>query len=147
MAEWARHDSHRSNDPRTWARRLKHLRSFTRWLQQFEPGTEVPDDAIFGRLPSAKRRTSTASEEIVDLLAAARRLGPEPGLRGMVYETLFGLIASAGLRLSEALSLHIGDVDLQARHADDPANQVRQVAPGAAAPERGPGAETVPLDA
>ncbi len=61
MADWARRDSHGSSDPHTWARRLKKLRSFTRWLQQFEPRTEVPDDAIFGRLPSARRRTSTAS--------------------------------------------------------------------------------------
>jgi hypothetical protein len=50
MAEWARRDSHGSGDPQTWARRLKHLRSFTRWLQQFEPRTEVPDNAIFGSL-------------------------------------------------------------------------------------------------
>ncbi|MNL80496.1 Phage integrase family protein [compost metagenome] len=47
------------------------------------------------------------------LLVAARRLGPKPGLRGLVYETLFGLIASTGLRLSEALSLSVGDVDLR----------------------------------
>ena len=47
------------------------------------------------------------------MLAAARELGPSPGLRGLVYETLFGLIASCGLRLSEALSLNIGDVDLR----------------------------------
>ena len=39
--------------------------------------------------------------------------GPSPGLRGLVYETLFGLIASCGLRLSEALTLNIGDVDLR----------------------------------
>ena len=51
MAEWARLDSHASVDPRTWARRLKNLRSFARWMQQFEPATEVPDDTIFGRLP------------------------------------------------------------------------------------------------
>jgi hypothetical protein len=51
MAQWARLDSHASVDPRTWARRLKQLRSFTRWMQQFEPATEVPDDTIFGRLP------------------------------------------------------------------------------------------------
>ena len=31
MAQWARLDSHASVDPRTWARRLKQLRSFTRW--------------------------------------------------------------------------------------------------------------------
>ena len=30
MADWARCDSHGSTDPRTWARRLKLLRSFTR---------------------------------------------------------------------------------------------------------------------
>lgn len=32
MAQWARLDSHASVDPRTWARRLKQLRSFTRWM-------------------------------------------------------------------------------------------------------------------
>jgi hypothetical protein len=51
MSEWARRDSHGSNDSRPWARRLKRLRSFMRWLQPFEPRTQVPDDAIFGRLP------------------------------------------------------------------------------------------------
>jgi len=113
MAEWARQDSHRSIDPRTWARRLKHLRSFTRWLQQFEPATEVPDDTIFGRLPERQAPHIYSDEEVQQLLATARQLGPKPGLRGLVYETLFGLIASTGLRLSEALSLTVGDVDLR----------------------------------
>ena len=113
MAEWARQDSHRSTDPRTWARRLKKLRSFTRWLQQFEPATEVPDDSVFGRLPGRQAPHIYSEEEVQQLLVAARRLGPKPGLRGRVYETLFGLIASTGLRLSEALSLSIGDVDLR----------------------------------
>ena len=113
MAEWARLDSHASVDPRTWARRLKKLRSFARWLQQFEPATEVPDDTIFGRLPERQAPHIYSPEEVRELLAAARELGPNPGLRGLVYETLFGLIASCGLRLSEALSLNIGDVDLR----------------------------------
>ena len=113
MAEWARLDSHASVDPRTWARRLKHLRSFARWLQQFEPATEVPDDTIFGRLPERQAPHIYSPDEVRQLLAAARELGPSPGLRGLVYETLFGLIASCGLRLSEALSLNIGDVDLR----------------------------------
>jgi len=69
-------------DPRTWARRLKHLRSFTRWLQQFEPSTEVPDDTIFGRLPERQAPHIYSDEEVRQ--AAARRLGPQPGLRGMV---------------------------------------------------------------
>lgn len=113
MAEWARQDSHGSTDPRTWARRLKNLRSFTRWLQQFEPATEVPDDTIFGRLPERLAPHIYNDDEVNQLLAAARQLGPSPGLRGLVYETLFGLIASTGLRLSEALSLNVGDVDLR----------------------------------
>ena len=74
----------------------------------------MPDDTIFGRLPERQAPHIYSEEEVRQLLAAARRLGPQPGLRGMVYETLFGLIASSGLRLSEALSLHIGDVDLDA---------------------------------
>jgi integrase len=113
MADWARRDSHGSIDPRTWARRLKLLRSFTRWLQQFEPRTEVPDDAIFGRLPERHAPHIYSEQEFVDLLAAARRLGPAPGLRGAVFETLFGLIGSCGLRVSEALRLRNMDVDLE----------------------------------
>ena len=113
MSEWARRDSRGGHDPRTWARRLKRLRSFTRWLQQFEPRTEVPDDAIFGRLPERLAPHIYSEQEIVDLLAAARRLGPTLGLRGVVFETLFGLIACSGLRVSEALALRNVDVDLK----------------------------------
>lgn len=113
MADWARRDSHGSNDPRTWARRLKNLRSFTRWLQQYEPRTEVPDDAIYGRLPERLAPHIYNEQEIVDLLAAARRLGPTSGLRGVIFETLFGLIACTGLRITEALSLRNADVDLK----------------------------------
>lgn len=113
MADWARRDSHDSTDLLTWARRLKLLRTFLRWLQQFEPHTEVPDDAIFGSLPERLAPHIYSEQEIVDLLAAARRLGPVQGLRCVVYETLFGLIASTGMRISEALALRNEDVDLK----------------------------------
>jgi integrase len=112
MADWARCDSHGSSDPHTWARRLKQLRPFTHWLQQFEPRTEVPDDAIFGRLPQRQAPHIYSEGEIVELLAAARQLGSAPSLRGMVFETLFGLIACTGLRISEALALRNEDVEL-----------------------------------
>ena len=113
MADWARRDSHGSTEPRTWARRLKILRSFTRWLQQCEPRTEIPDDAIFGRLPERQAPHIYSEQEILDLLAAARRLGPTRGLRGVIFETLFGLIACTGMRIGEALSLRNVDVDLK----------------------------------
>jgi integrase len=112
MAEWARCDRADSNDPRTWARRLKLLRPFTRWLQQFEPCTEVPEDAIFGRAGERLTPHIYSKQELVDLLAAARHL--RPGLRGATYEALFGLLAATGLRVSEAVLLRTGDVDLKA---------------------------------
>ncbi len=114
MADWARCDKWHSGNPQTWARRLSKLRPFTRYLQQFEPLTEVPDDFTFGRIGQRPIPHIYIEQEIVDLLAAAHSLGPQPGLRGATYETLFGLIASAGLRVSEAVHLLDADVDLKA---------------------------------
>jgi len=112
MAEWARHDRGHSTDPRTWARRLKILRPFTRWLQQFEPRTEVPDDTVFGPVGERVAPHIFSEQEIAELVRAAGRLRPE--LRGSTYATLFALIASTGLRVSEAVHLHNADVDLRA---------------------------------
>jgi integrase len=112
MAEWARRDKWQRGTPETWARRLKLLRPFARWLRQFEPRTEVPDESIFGPVPGRVAPHIYHEEEIVELLAAARRLNPPGGLRPATYETLFGLIASAGLRVSEALALRDADVEL-----------------------------------
>jgi integrase len=115
MADWARQDQGHANNPSTWARRLKHLRSFCRYLQQFDPRTEIPDDGIFGRTGQRLTPHIYSEQEIIDLLAAAHHLTSFiPGLRGATYETLFGLIASTGLRISEALHLLDGDVDLKA---------------------------------
>ncbi len=113
MTDWARRDSHCSDDPHTWARRLKHLRPFARWMLQFEPLTEVPDHTIFGRIDERQAPHIYSESEIMDLLAAARRLGPATAPRGAVFETLFGLVASCGLRISEALALRHADVDLR----------------------------------
>ena len=112
MAEWARCAKSKRQTPLTWARRLKILRPFARYLQQFEPRTEVPDEAIFGPVDQRLAPHICSEQEIIDLLAAARRLHPD--LRGAGYEALFGLLASTGLRVSEALLLRDGDVDLRA---------------------------------
>ena len=117
MTQWARQvqpryivDGQAAGD--TAARRLAALRPFMRWLQQFEPATEVPDDSSFGPIPGRVTPHIYREAEIVALLAAARQLGPSDGLRAATYATLFGLIASAGLRISEALGLSDLDVDL-----------------------------------
>lgn len=115
MADWARQDRSHSDDPTAWARRLKNLRSFCRYLRQFEPRTEVPDDSIFGRVGQRLAPHIYSEQEIIDLLNAAHNLDSFiPGLRGATYETLFGLLASTGLRISEALHLQDSDVVLKA---------------------------------
>ncbi len=113
MALWAKQDKWQRGDPATWARRLKGLRPFARYLRQFEPCTEVPDESIFGPIQERLAPHIYSTQEIVDLLAAARALRPPGGLRPATYETLFGLIVAAGLRLSEAVHLLEADVDLK----------------------------------
>lgn len=111
MAAWARRVPGNEERPiQCWARRLKQLRSFARWMQQFDPRTEVPDDSIFGRVDERLAPHIYTEQEVIDLLGAARRLNPP--LRGATYEALFGLIAATGLRVSEAVHLLDADVDL-----------------------------------
>jgi integrase len=113
MIEWARRDQWQRGTPSTWAARLAFVRHFARYLKQFEPDTEVPVEAVFG--PEAGRVAPHIfhEQEVIDLLATARKLGPSGSIRPATYETLFGLMASTGLRVSEALHLHDDDVDLK----------------------------------
>ena len=113
MVNWARQDKRHRATPSTWAARLAKVRHFARYLKQFEPDTEVPDESVFG--PEAGRVAPHIfhDEEIVQLLAAARQIGPPGSIRPATYETLFGLMASTGLRVSEAIHLLDTDVDLK----------------------------------
>jgi integrase len=107
---WAR--SALNGTPITWARRIELIVPFARYWQQFEPTTQVPSRLLFG---SPHRRLAPhiyRAAELRALLRAAHALPPPGGLRSWTYATLFGLIAAAGLRLSEALKLRRGDVDL-----------------------------------
>ena len=97
----------------SWALRLSDVRGFARHVANLDPRTEVPP---VGMLPSLKRAKPYVYSdfEINALLAAALALPPEDGLRRWTYHTLFGLIAVTGMRLSEAMGLEHGDVDLAA---------------------------------
>lgn len=111
MADWARQT--RSGERGAAARRLMSLRPFARWLRQFEPRTEIPDEPIFGPEPGRIAPHIYREDEIVELLAAAKALHPAGSLRSATYQTLFGLLASSGMRISEALALRDADVDLR----------------------------------
>ena len=102
--------------PLSWARRLDVLRPFARYLARLDPATAFPETAIFGRSHRRLAPHIYTDREIDDLLAAARQLPPRGTLRPVTYETIFGLIAATGLRISEALNLQCGDVDLNQGH-------------------------------
>ena len=113
MSAWARQARQGEGTPATWARRLRLLCPFTRWLQQFEPATEVPDESIFGPIPGRVTPHIYRDDELVALLESAGRIGPARSPRGLVMQTLFGLLACTGMRISEALALVDADVELK----------------------------------
>ncbi|MBL8485025.1 MAG: tyrosine-type recombinase/integrase [Rhodocyclaceae bacterium] len=113
MVEWVRAAKDGHGDAGTWARCWGRLRHFICYLQQFEPDTHVPEASLFGPEPGRVAPHIYTEDEIIGLLAAARTLGPSGSLRPYTYQTLFGLMASTGLRVSEAIHLRDADVDFQ----------------------------------
>lgn len=110
---WAKNRS-RTNAPFTWAGRLAILKPFAVYMTRLDPTTEFPATPIFGK--SRRRLTPHiyTDDEILGLLAAARALQPQGELRSTTFETLIGLVAATGLRISEALNLRCCDVDIEA---------------------------------
>jgi integrase len=98
---------------KTAAGRLAQLRPFLQFCHKLDPGSAVVRENFFG--PSYQRVIPHiyTSQEIRSLIEAAARLRPAGGLRAQSYVTFFGLLASTGLRLSEALNLERRDVDLE----------------------------------
>ncbi len=96
----------------TPARRLEVIRPFAAYYRQFEPSSEVPPLGILGRGHRRLTPHIYTDEEIAQILELAGNLEPRGSLRPLTYVALFGLIAAAGLRLSEALGLTTQDVNL-----------------------------------
>jgi len=96
--------------PISLAHRLGAVRGFAQYLQTIDPATEVPPRGIW---PSTAARPTPylwSDADIRALLDATGQL--RPPLRAVTHETLFGLLAAAGLRVGEALGLARDDVDL-----------------------------------
>ena len=109
---WA--EAPRSKDPDRTAQRLGTIRGFLRHRAGFEPATEVPPVQLLGCGIRRKPPHIYTQAEVAALLTACRRLRPVEGLRPHTYETLFSILLSTGLRISEALRLEDRDVDLEA---------------------------------
>ena len=95
-----------------WAQRLAIARGFARYMHTIDPATEVPPTGVF---PARRHRPAPylwSEQDICRLLAAARAL--RSPLRAATHETLFGLLATTGMRIGEAIGLQRDDIDLDA---------------------------------
>jgi integrase len=95
----------------SWTLRLTDVRGFARHIANIDPLTEVPPAGVLPRLKRAKPYVYSDAE-VEALLAAALVLPPASGLCRWTYHYLFGIIATTGMRLSEAIGLQREDADL-----------------------------------
>jgi integrase/recombinase XerD len=99
-----------SVDSRVPALRLLIVRGFARYMAGIDPQTEIPPT---GLIRCAKRRRAPyiyTEHEILTLMRRART-AIRQRLAAATYETLIGLLAVTGMRISEAIKLDDTDVD------------------------------------
>lgn len=94
--------------------RLSIVRGFARHVAARDGCSEVPDARIIASGCRRRQPHIYTDKQVRDLITAAANLQPVYPWRGCTYATLFGLLASTGLRVSEALNLLKTDVDLKA---------------------------------
>lgn len=107
---WARQPA--GAQPNHWAKRLGVARKFAAYLQTIDPATQLPPAGVF---PARRRRPTPylwSQDDIRRLLEGARSL--RPPLRASTHEAIFGLLATSGMRVGEAVALQRRDVDLDA---------------------------------
>jgi len=92
--------------------RLRILVRFARHVRAEDPGHELPPDHVFAAPIHRRLPHIFEPAEIRLLMEATGKLGPDGSLNPRTYQTLFGLLASCGLRVSEALSLKVEDITM-----------------------------------
>ncbi len=110
--EWAQAPS---VQPAEWARRMCFVRGFARYRSATDSLTEVPPIGLLPYRSNRARPYLYTDEELRRLLDAALKLPtvwPSTPLRPWVFHCLLGLLSVTGLRISEALDLKLGDIDL-----------------------------------
>lgn len=90
------------------AQRLSAVRGFAAWLHTADPATQVPPAGLLPARPARSLPYLYRPGEITAIIDAAGRLR-HPAAQ-LAYATLIGLLASTGMRVSEAIGLQRGDV-------------------------------------
>lgn len=111
--QWAQYAT--SGQPAEWARRLGYVRGFARYQSATDARTEIPPLGLLPHRSTRARPYLYSDEEVARLLDAALKLPTNrhsTPLRPWVFYCLLGLLSTTGMRYSEALNLHVADVDL-----------------------------------
>jgi integrase/recombinase XerD len=96
--------------PRQRYARLRTVARFAEHLRAEETRHELPPARLFASSPSRPTPRIFTEDEIARIVSSAAQVGRESDILGKTYSTLFGLIATTGMRLSEAISLRLSDV-------------------------------------
>jgi len=107
--EWATEPQHLH--PSEWAARLSGVRAFAQYWSTIDATTEIPPRGFLPFRPPRAKPYLYSETEIWQLMEAARGMPSAFSLRPLTYYCLIGLLATTGLRISEALNLKPQDID------------------------------------
>jgi len=93
--------------------RLGVVHQFSLYLNAFRPESRVMPLRLLPAFTRNIRFCRISSAEVLKLMCAAQRLSPKGGIRSGCIRFLIGLLYATGLRISEAINLNLGDVDLE----------------------------------
>jgi integrase/recombinase XerD len=96
--------------PRQRGKRLRILRGLACFLHAEDPRHELPPEPLVCLNPPRPLPYLFSLDTIQRLVHGAGQLPPRRSLRPHTFQTLFGLLAVTGLRVSEALALRLTDL-------------------------------------
>jgi integrase/recombinase XerD len=108
-SEWA----NLAPSPYARERRMRHIVQLAQYLRLEDASQEIPSRELFKHEYARPLPYIYSPEDIEMLLLEAKRIRRQPKtnpIRPEVFVTLIGLIASTGMRISEALGLQFKDI-------------------------------------
>jgi integrase len=99
-----------SKMPKQRAKRLRTVARFAEHLRAEDRRHELPPAHLFVQARSRPTPRIFSEDEISRIVSCAAEVGRKGDLLGKTYSTLYGLIATTGMRISEAISLRFSDV-------------------------------------
>lgn len=86
---------------------------FSLFLNAFRPESHLVPRRLLPAFTRNTRFCRIPPEQVYELMCAANELRPKGGIRAGCIRFLIGLLYTTGLRISEAINLNLGQVDLE----------------------------------